>query len=313
MSHQNTVPISVIIPVYNQSKYLKRCLDSVLNQSFNQLEIILINDGSTDESPQLCDEFAKKDDRITVIHQNNGGVSNARNSGLKIARGEYVHFMDSDDFLDDGFYNDLYNLAQSREADIICSEYYQEYRDKKGEFFLNTNATEQLTMTRNEAIVALLSGKRVSYSTCDKLFKRNIIADIKFNEHISHNEDFLFVYEAVKRISRLFYTSHAYFHYCHNPKSAIRTSFNHKRMTAIDVHEIVLEDIKHNITGLYKEARTTYCKVAIYTRKLMEKAGYNDSKDIMRIKKILRNNFIFILFSKLAVGYKLLTLQYILR
>lgn len=302
--------ISVIIPVYNTEKYLKRCVDSIRTQSFSDIEIILIDDGSTDSSPMICDEYANKDSRIKVVHQKNGGVSNARNHGLSLARGKYIHFSDSDDFVGQDFYRDLYNLALLYDADVCCSAYLQESKD--GKFISNSTVDELIKLTRDEALSALFANKRVSYSTCDKLFKNSATSGITFNERISHNEDYLFCYEIIKRTHNVVYTSKAYYHYCYNSSSAVRSAFSHKRMTAIDVQEYVLNDISVNFKNLYKGARTQFYKVVLFTRKQMEEANYFQSEDIKRLERIIRTNLLFIIFSNLAHGYKFLALKYTL-
>ena len=112
--------ISVIIPVYNVSSFLPRCLDSVLRQE-HILEIILVDDGSTDDSGSLCDRYAAKDSRVTVIHKENGGLSSARNAGLDVARGKYVAFVDSDDFLEEDCYRLLLSAAKAHNAPLVCA------------------------------------------------------------------------------------------------------------------------------------------------------------------------------------------------
>ena len=113
--------ISVVVPVYNVEAYLERCLDSLINQTLSDIEIICVNDGSTDSSPEKLEEFAKKDSRIKIINQENGGLSAARNTGIEAATGEYIGFVDSDDYVDLDFYEKLYNAATSHNADISCT------------------------------------------------------------------------------------------------------------------------------------------------------------------------------------------------
>ena len=112
--------ISIIIPVYNVEQYLSRCIDSVINQTYKNLEIILIDDGSTDDSGEICDEYALKDNRIKVMHKQNGGVSSARNEGLDISKGNYIGFIDSDDFIEKDMYEFLYDLLTKNNCDISC-------------------------------------------------------------------------------------------------------------------------------------------------------------------------------------------------
>ena len=115
----NQALISVIIPVYNVEEYLRECIDSVLNQTFSDFEVILVNDGSTDSSGEICDEYVEKDERVTVIHQKNGGLSVARNIGLSEANGKYVYFLDSDDYISENALATLLNIAENDSSDIV--------------------------------------------------------------------------------------------------------------------------------------------------------------------------------------------------
>ena len=115
--------ISIIIPVYNVEKYLRKCLDSIINQTYKKLEIILIDDGSTDNSGKICEEYAKKDDRIIVIHKENAGVSSARNRGIELANGKYIGFIDSDDWIEENMYETLYQNLLQFDVDISMCNY----------------------------------------------------------------------------------------------------------------------------------------------------------------------------------------------
>ena len=121
--------VSIIVPVYNVEKYLDRCMSSLLNQTLKDIEIIMVDDESPDNCPQLCDEYARKDERVKVIHKKNGGLGLARNSGLEIATGEYVAFVDSDDFVDINMYQELYSTADSYDSDIVYCGFY-EYKNE---------------------------------------------------------------------------------------------------------------------------------------------------------------------------------------
>ena len=115
--------LSIIVPVYNVEPYLRRCIDSILAQTFTDFELILVDDGSPDNCPAICDEYAEKDPRIVVIHKQNGGLSDARNAGLDIARGEYIGFVDSDDYIDAEMYEKMYNAAIMHNSDIVSCAY----------------------------------------------------------------------------------------------------------------------------------------------------------------------------------------------
>lgn len=124
MSNINTL-VSVIVPVYKVEKYLHRCIDSIINQTYKNLEIILVDDGSPDNCGKICDEYAEKDNRIKVIHKSNGGLSSARNAGLDVANGDYVYFVDSDDYIDTKLVEDNLNLAIEHDADMVCFNYFE--------------------------------------------------------------------------------------------------------------------------------------------------------------------------------------------
>ena len=120
---ENKPLLSVIVPIYNVEEYLEKCLDSIINQTYKNLEIILVDDGSPDKCPQICDEYAKKDDRIVVIHKENGGVSSARNLGLDIAKGEFITFVDSDDWIDETMYEKMMLKQAEENLDLVFTRY----------------------------------------------------------------------------------------------------------------------------------------------------------------------------------------------
>lgn len=295
--------ISVIIPAYNAAKYIKRCISSVTSQSLRDIEIIVIDDGSTDATPAICDDLATTDSRISVIHQNNSGVSRARNIGLSLATGDYIHFCDCDDYIRESFYQDIYDMAIANGAEICCSTTLTE--NDKGVFIAPPVRHEQVIMSRNEALTELLLCRRVSYSLCDKLFKRTVLSEIKLNGAIYHNEDFLFCYEAIKNADTIAYTSKSYYYYCYNEGSAVNSPFNSRKMTAIDAQATVYKDILANIPELSEVARAQYYKVILYISSQILKSGYSNNNDRKRVRQIVRHNLFEIIKSDLACGYKI--------
>lgn len=182
--------VSVIVPVYNTEKYLRRCVDSILAQTFRDIEVILVDDGSTDGSGAVCDEYAEKDGRIVAIHKENGGVSSARNRGLDIARGRYIMFCDSDDYVAERWIEELYKLIILNDVELgICK-------------FFFSNSKKDIDDTENKNGIKIFTKKeflyennRFSSSTVNKIFLGSIIKENKicFSEDISHGEDMLFV------------------------------------------------------------------------------------------------------------------------
>ncbi len=170
--------ISVIVPVYKVEKYLDKCVRSIMNQTYRNLEIILIDDGSPDQCGSICDKLAKEDGRIRVIHQDNAGLSVSRNVGLGVATGEYVGFVDSDDYLDEDMYEYLYSLIEKPEADIsVCA--FRKFSEESG-VLQEESVTNVMTFYRAEAMKALIEDRLIGSQPCNKLFRRTLFEDIWF-------------------------------------------------------------------------------------------------------------------------------------
>ncbi len=214
--------VTVIIPVYNYEKYLNLCIDSVLNQTYKNIDVILVDDGSTDSSGKICDEYAH-DDRVRVIHKENGGLSSARNAGMKIAQGDWVTFLDSDDFLKETFVERTLLTAKKYDADIVQA-LMDEGTDRK---FKPDKSKEPLVITPNEAI------KNFDYkvSACSKLFKREIADAVEFPEGLIHEDDatyYRFAYNAKKVCILWEYLYYRYFSFggiMRNNKKNKKTDF----------------------------------------------------------------------------------------
>ena len=208
----NKPMISVIVPVYNAEKYLQRCVDSILKQSFTDFELLLIDDGSHDRSGELCDEYAKKDNRVRVFHKENGGVSSARNVGLDNASGEYISFVDADDYLEtnamsDSLFIDGYDLIQiPRNAGSYLKHYTHDIICKSQREYLKF-------IYRN------------FYFECwGRFYKRRIINGLKFDEHVKIGEDLLFFLDVYHRVTSFLLSSKSGgYHYSYVPSSAMHT------------------------------------------------------------------------------------------
>jgi len=204
------VKLSVIIPVYNVEKYIKECLESLLNQSFKEFELIVVDDGSTDNSLSICNEYAIKDKRIVVLHKQNGGVSSARNAALKIIRGDYVTFVDPDDFISLNTYYDNMNYMLLHD-DIDCVQYpychyYSDLNIKK-HILPSTNIKGVHDLFKN-----WWAGSIISFSLCHKIFKRKVFEEIEFREgHVS--EDTCLIPQLCERISNLYISSLGMYYY----------------------------------------------------------------------------------------------------
>lgn len=170
--------ISVIIPIYNVEKYLKKCIDSIINQTYKNLEIILVDDGSPDNCGKICDEYAKKDQRIRVIHKKNGGLSDARNAGIDIAKGKYIGFVDSDDYIETDMYEYLYNILIENSSDIsICD--YEYYYEKNNTIGKSNNVKMNETVDKKEALRRLM-GNSIGNYAWNKLYKRDLFNNVRY-------------------------------------------------------------------------------------------------------------------------------------
>lgn len=209
--------ISVIVPIYNVEPFIDRCIDSILNQTHTNLEIILIDDGSPDNCGKICDEYAKRDNRIKVIHKQNGGLSSARNAGLDIATGDYIAFVDSDDWIDQGMYATLLSIAQENDADIVeCN--YRFYRPWKTEnkILESENTKETKIYSNIQALEELYFGPQlfsnIAIMVWNKIYKAELIGEMRFLEGYIH-EDVLFtpqmLYNA-KKIVKFYDTFYNY-------------------------------------------------------------------------------------------------------
>ena len=196
--------VSVIIPVYKVEKYLEKCIDSVINQSYSNLEIILVDDGSPDNCGKICDKYAKKDNRIRVIHKTNGGLSDARNNGIKIATGNYIAFIDSDDYVTEDYIEYLLKLIIDNNSDISIvmpyevDENYIVKKIFKREKIYNYNS--------NDALKTMLYQKKFETSAWGKLFKKNVVNGIYFPTGKIY-EDIGTIYKYILRAKKITFST----------------------------------------------------------------------------------------------------------
>lgn len=203
--------ISIIVAVYNIEEYLPRCVDSILSQTYRNLEIILVDDGSMDGSGTICDDYAQKDGRIKVIHKKNGGLSDARNAGLDIASGDYIGFVDGDDWIDEDMYRAMYEACEREKAQVAACRYRQ--ITKSG--IIDASADNSVLLSRNEALEVYICGDErylIYNSVWSKLFSHELIAGMRFPVG-KNSEDIMFTTRAFCRMERLAYLDTAYYNY----------------------------------------------------------------------------------------------------
>ena len=220
--------ISVIVPVYNMEKYLERCVDSILCQTYKELEIILVDDGSTDASPGMCDEYAKKDARIKVVHKENGGLSDARNAGLGVAVGDYIGYVDSDDWIEDDMYERMYKACVENGAQLCACRYFCEFADRT----LSGGSGRAIPLLREELLKIYIGGHDdyiIYNSVWSKLFKRELVDGVKFPKG-RNSEDIMYTTRAFCTLKRAVYIDTCLYHYVIDREGSIMNVSRGERM-----------------------------------------------------------------------------------
>lgn len=283
--------ISVIIPVYKTGEHLPKCLQSVLNQSYKNIEIILVDDGSPDNSGELCDTLALTDDRIVVLHKENGGLSSARNAGLDIAKGDFVSFVDSDDYIDEKMLEDLHSLITVHNAQIACCGI--ERLNQEGHLnYFNTDINEFFVVEKSEALKKLTFNTHITNSLCDKLFSVNIFKDLRMTQGIIY-EDHDVMHKCIMNASRVVYTGKPYYKYFVNDNSITGGSFSEKHFLFLPVGRKRLEFYRENSPENLPFAIAQYVEWGL---DLVYKSGKNKTclalrKELIKeIKTLLKEN-----------------------
>ena len=246
--------ISVIIPVYNVEKYLNRCVDSILNQSLQDFEIILVNDGSTDSSPKICDEYVQQDERIRVIHKQNARVAAARNDGIKTAKGEFISLIDSDDWIEPTMLEEMYSTATQFGCDFVMCDFTKKGKEVEytvsqpiGEGFYDRERIEK------ELFKCLIMFDNIEFpptiSNCVCLFNREFLTDneLYYDEDIHYCEDSIFGSKVMYNANRFYYLKGKYFYnYFYNPNSTT-SKYNSKKWDSyLKINERLEEDFRND-------------------------------------------------------------------
>ena len=235
----DSMKISVIIPVYNTGNYLKKCLDSILNQTLKEIEIIIVNDGSSDNSLDIIKRYMKKNKNIILINKENGGQGSARNMGISRATGEYISFVDSDDFIDEEMLEEMYLTAKENDSDIvICniSDYYEKSGTTRD---VSLNLKEDVSI--QEAILYSVP------SVVNKIYRRKLLQDNKlfFNEKIWY-EDFPYSIELLVHAKKIYFISKPFYHYFHRIQSTMHNQNISKNLDILKAYNELEEYLKNN-------------------------------------------------------------------
>lgn len=255
--------VSIIIPIYNSEKYIPRCLDSICNQTYQNLEIICIDDGSTDGAGSIVDEYAKEDERIVVRHQKNHGESNARNVGLALATGDYIGFMDCDDWVESDMYEILVDALEKDDLDMVASSWYKD--DDNSSVEIKNQLPVSMDVFGEEELLDYIY-KRDYYRgfayMWNKLYKREILTDkrgdlLKFDESLRLGGDVLYLAEAAVRVKKAKYIDKAFYHYIQRSESGCHTKDLSKMNDWLTAYRRTIELMKRENV---KESTIDYIK-----------------------------------------------------
>lgn len=297
----STPLVSILLPVYCVESYLETCLNSIINQTYKNLQIVLIDDGSLDNSYKICQSFAEKDDRIEIYHQENMGVASTRNHLLEKVKGEYLLFVDSDDWLELDMIEYLIKEIQNNSSDIIVCNVVSNKIVFKTKQQNNVKAWDQ-----EQFISLFLRHKEINGSLWNKLIKTQLIKGLKFDPQISYGEDALFFWQILQRTNNVVVTDRKLYHYRMNDNSISHQEYGWKKISGHKVWQQIAEETAQ-LWPKYKNVATANYAISdmwqIYYAAL---SNYKMDENIKEFQKNVRNHLFLIYKSKLINKKKML-------
>ncbi|MEM9075515.1 MAG: glycosyltransferase [Bacteroidota bacterium] len=285
MNEVEPIKISVIVPVYKVENYLKRCVDSVLCQSYKNLQIILVNDGSPDNCGKICDEFKKKDSRIEVIHQKNKGLSGARNSGLEKVKGEYVAFVDSDDWIAPNMLEVLIEKILKHKAQIIECD-FKSTNEEKNNRRINCDKAE-IVESRIEALSRTIENH--SFSVWKRLYHKDLISGLRFIEG-KNSEDVYFTFSAFSKMEKLVVVPCKLYYYYVGSESITRGKYTLKTLDSFDAAAYLFENINLEYNNdLVQQTANFFSKIIMYNYKCLHLNKKNIEKSDFYLINLRKN------------------------
>ena len=296
--------ISIIVPVYNVESYLKKCVDSIINQTYQKIEVILVDDGSSDGCAQICDEYQDIDNRVRVLHKKNGGLSSARNAGIGIATGEYLGFVDSDDYIANDMFEVLINNIKQNDADMaVCGvfECFEGTSPKIDERHL------YYEVNKETALNLIFDGRDASVSACRKLYKKALFDDIRFPEG-KISEDAFVIVDILRKCNKVVITTDQYYYYIRRTGSITTEKPSDKMFDAIEAYERNLDLIKKYFPSQKKigQKRLYWSYFYVLDRILTGNAEKEYRSELNDIVSEIRKNSFQILRTKISIKRKVL-------
>lgn len=299
--------VSVIVPVYNVERYLNECVQSILHQSYQNLEIILIDDGSLDNCGKMCDEFVKQDERVRVIHKQNGGLSDARNVGIEMASGDYITFIDSDDYVMPDMIESLMDIIIDRDVDIVQCNFMRQHNDwidKKG---LDYTSGMQCTVYTKNKMSVYLKGKKINTATWGKIYKISLFQEIRFPVGKLH-EDVFTTYKLIHEANSIATVDNIGYVYRINENSITTSKFSPKKLDSIYGAIERAEFIGKNYPDLSMQAYSGIIYACNQCLLQMAKCGFVGENEDAFLQKLYRQYGKYYICDKVSALGKVVTM-----
>ena len=253
--------ISIVVAVYNTEKYLSKCIESILQQTCQNIELILVDDGSTDSSLKICEEYKKKDNRVLVKSKENGGQGSARNLGLQFVTGDWIGFVDSDDWIDHDMYEHLLSIANNENADIVECGWRK--IDEKGTITFESK-NKYYSITGKEALKSFVYAEGlINTSVCNKIFRKDIAISIRFPEVRAYEDD-EWIHKAVWEASKITISNIAKYNYFIRSNSTMTSEFNLNKIALVTVQSNICDFVQANAPEYYNKAQKTLLSKQFY-------------------------------------------------
>lgn len=272
--------VSILVPVYNAEKYLRQCIDSILAQTYRNLQVVIVDDGSKDNSLSICQNYASKDPRVEVYHQENQGVATTRNQLLKKVKGDYVLFIDADDWMDIEMVSQLVSLSNTSKADMVmCDRVVNDEKPSEIE-------TKVFELDRRKAVEDFLYHKYFTGSLWNKLFKSKDLDGIEFHKEVSYGEDALFCWQILKKARTVTVTNKQPYHYRINENSLSKT-YNGHQFSAYYVWEQIVNDVALSFPEYTSLAQAQFCNQMTVILYDAMRHGYKKDQKIKKLTQIV--------------------------
>lgn len=302
MSNKVRPIVTILVPAYNAEIYLSQCLASIVNQTYPYLQVVVVDDGSEDNTLAIAQQFAKEYSFVEVYHQANSGVATARNKLISLAKGDYILFVDSDDWIESNMIEDMMRLRSRHNVDIVTCNCYMEY--KNSTTLCHFVKEDFLLKGRKNILKAILIHKILTGSLCNKILPRRFYEGLSFRSDIWYGEDCLFLWQALlQRAESIYLSSECYYHYRMNESSVSHEKFNFKKMSGHQVWMQICKDTQSLERDLAYLGRITYAIFDMWLLFYAAKDNYLYDENIREYQRNVRENLIGILLIN-TLGFK---------